>query len=293
MNDIVGIGLGILSGFLDATKNAFFRYSKNKVDELTFSIYAVFIAAVFMLPILLIHSIIIINARSFWYALVAVTFVDGLSSLMYIKAIQVSGLGNTIPLLTITPIYIVLIEYFTLGSVPSVYGFMGILLIVTGAYLLNIKDKKKGIFAPFMSLVKDNGTKIMLIVSFFYAIAAVLYKIGINASDEITFFSFAVFSILTLYIILAFFKLDWKTFVKAKKYIGIFLITSVIGTIGSLLTTFVMKMLFVSYAISLKRLAVLFSVIFGFVFFKEKNFSEKIVGSSIMVIGVIIIGLYG
>ncbi|MBT4351395.1 EamA family transporter [archaeon] len=292
MNDLIGVGLGILSGLLDATKNALFRYSKNKVDPLTFGLYGVFIATLIMLPILLFHGIVILNVN-FWYSLIAVTFLDGISSLMYIKAIQISGLSNTVPLITITPIFIVIIEFFILGDIPSKLGFLGIFLIVIGAYLLNFKKKNKNYLEPFKSLMNDKGSKTMLIVSFLFAVVAILYKTGINASDEITFFSFAVFSIFIFYFFIALFKIDWKTFVKARKYFKIFFFTSIIGTIGSLLTTFVMKIIYVSYAISLKRLSVLFSVLIGFLIFKEKNFKEKIIGSIIMVIGVLIIGLYG
>jgi len=47
----------------------------------------------------------------------------------------------------------------------------------------------------------------------------------------------------------------------------------------------------VAYVISIKRLSIIFSVIFGFLLFKEKGFKERLTGAIIMVLGVILITL--
>ena len=48
-----------------------------------------------------------------------------------------------------------------------------------------------------------------------------------------------------------------------------------------------------SYAIAIRRTSILFSIIFSHMIFKEKDFKQKMIGSAIMVIGVIIISLLG
>jgi uncharacterized membrane protein len=45
----------------------------------------------------------------------------------------------------------------------------------------------------------------------------------------------------------------------------------------------------VSYMISVKRLSLIIGVIYGAVFFKETNIKERLLGSAIMVTGVVLI----
>lgn len=80
-------------------------------------------------------------------------------SVIYIKAIKISPLSLTLPMLTFTPIFLLLTSPLIVGEFPSIIGVLGIILIVLGAYTLNIKDVKKGFFSPFKSLVKEKGPK--------------------------------------------------------------------------------------------------------------------------------------
>ena len=48
-------------------------------------------------------------------------------------------------------------------------------------------------------------------------------------------------------------------------------------------------MILVSYMISVKRMSLLFSVIFGKVFFREEHLKERLLGSFAMLVGVILI----
>ena len=43
------------------------------------------------------------------------------------------------------------------GEFPSNQGLVGVLLIVIGAYILNIVKARKGILKPFFALVKEKG----------------------------------------------------------------------------------------------------------------------------------------
>ena len=49
----------------------------------------------------------------------------------------------------------------------------------------------------------------------------------------------------------------------------------------------------VAYVSSIKRISVLISVIFGYLFFKEKGIVGRFIGAAIMVLGVILISLFG
>jgi len=47
----------------------------------------------------------------------------------------------------------------------------------------------------------------------------------------------------------------------------------------------------VSYVISIKRTSILFTVLFGFFIFKERNIRSRLMGAIIMILGVLLITL--
>jgi uncharacterized membrane protein len=48
----------------------------------------------------------------------------------------------------------------------------------------------------------------------------------------------------------------------------------------------------VSYMISVKRLSILFGVLYGVMFFKETNIKERFLGATVMVSGIILISIF-
>jgi uncharacterized membrane protein len=48
----------------------------------------------------------------------------------------------------------------------------------------------------------------------------------------------------------------------------------------------------VSYMISVKRLSILFGVLYGVMFFKETNIKERFLGATVMVSGIIMISIF-
>jgi uncharacterized membrane protein len=48
----------------------------------------------------------------------------------------------------------------------------------------------------------------------------------------------------------------------------------------------------VAYMVSVKRLSILFGVIYGVVFFKETNIKERLLGATVMVSGIIMITVF-
>ena len=51
----------------------------------------------------------------------------------------------------------------------------------------------------------------------------------------------------------------------------------------------IIQLTLVSYVIAIKRLSIVFGVLFGYLIFKEKNIKERLAGASIMVAGAVLI----
>jgi uncharacterized membrane protein len=148
-----------LTALFEATKDVFSKKSLKDVDEYVVAWSLPFFALPFLLPILLFTGIPPLGER-FWRALVIGGTLYAITLILYMKAIKSSDLSITVPMLTFTPLFLLITSPLIVGEFPSIFGLIGILLVVTGSYLLNITKKSHGYFAPFKALLKEKGPRI-------------------------------------------------------------------------------------------------------------------------------------
>ena len=67
----------------------------------------------------------------------------------------------------------------------------------------------------------------------------------------------------------------------------------VLFVVGSLSHSFAVQLTQVAYMISVKRLSLLIGVVYGWLFFKEKEIRERLLGAALMLAGFILIVLFG
>ena len=211
--------------------------------------------------------------------------------ILYMKAIKRSPLSLTLPFLALTPVFMIFTSYLILGEKVDKYGIVGILFVAIGAYLLNVTTTKKGILEPFRAIRCERGSLYMILVAFIYSITSNLGKMAILHSSPL-FFSATYLPMLA---IASFPALMWKNQRRPKNvlsHVGMF---SLIGLAVALSTTahfLAVNLIEVSYVISVKRTSLLFGIVYGALWFKEKNITERLIGGIVMIIGVVIITLF-
>ena len=187
-----------------------------------------------------------------------------------------------------TPIFLIFTSFILLNEFPSIFGIIGIFLIVIGSYIININKTRKNFLDPFKEIFRNKGIFYMLIVAFLWSISINFDKLVILNSDTI-FGS----SIVHLFIGLTFLALSYikKKNIKKeyKKNLNKIFVTGLVFAIMIILINIALTMQIVPYVISLKRLSILFSIFYGGLIFKEKNIFRKSIGAFIMLIGVILI----
>ncbi|MFC1863313.1 EamA family transporter [Thermodesulfobacteriota bacterium] len=229
---------------------------------------------------------------TFWVC-IAVGLPLELAALMsYMRAIKVSPLSLTVPFLAFTPVFVIITGYLLLGEVLNLFGILGISLIVIGSYVLNISHGKYGWFSPFKAIFLEQGSWLMLITSFLYSFTATLGKLAIIHSSP-QFFGAVYFILFTLFLICLFpFMSKGKLFNLFKMPIpGIISGLLVVGMIFS--HTLAISLVEAAYMLSVKRTSLLIGVLFGAIFFKEEKIRERLLGTVIMMAGVVIIGIFG
>lgn len=211
--------------------------------------------------------------------------------ILYVKAIRISPLSLTIPFMAFSPLFIILTAFIVLGEMPDRSGIIGIFLIVIGAYLLNIKEQKKGFLEPFKAIGREKGSIFMIIVALIYSITATLGKVAILHSSPIFFGVLYPFILTIILTPIVWFNIEGnfgQVFTRP-------LIFLMIGLSSALMIIFhflAISLTEVAYMISVKRTSLIFSVLYGKLLFNEEEISGRLLGSSVMLIGVLIITLF-
>jgi uncharacterized membrane protein len=207
---------------------------------------------------------------------------------LIIKSLEMSDLSLSIPMLSFTPVFLLFTSYILLRELPNLVGFIGVFVVVIGSYVLNIASIKYGYFEPLKSIFKNKSVFNMLVVAFLFSITASLSKIGIKLSNP-AYFMFVHYLFASIFLIILFFKRFKYNIKHLRKNSKYFIIYGIAAAFSELLAATALIFTIVPYVISLKRISVIFSVIIGLLFFQEKNFKEKIVGTIIMFAGATLI----
>jgi uncharacterized membrane protein len=282
---MVWLILALLTAFFESMKDVFSKKSLKNIDEYAVAWALRFFALPFVLPLLLFIEIPKLGS-SFWMALFVSGTLNLITTLLYMKAIKLSDLSITVPMVTFTPLFLLATSPLIVNEFPNVFGIIGIALIVAGSYVLNISKKQSGYFAPFKALLREKGPRLMLGVAFLWSITANFDKVGIlNSSPLFWVVSINVFIALLLTPLMLYKSKVKLSNVRALVPVGLFSGLTHITQMSALSLTLV------AYVISIKRTSTIMSVLWGYLIFKEKGIKERLAGTAIMVVGVLFIAL--
>ena len=213
-----------------------------------------------------------------------------LAQILMINSLKLSNLSASIPMLSFTPVFLLLTSYLMLKEFPTLAGLFGVLLVVVGSYVLNIGELKQGYSEPIKSIFRNKGVFYMIIVAFLYSLCANLGKIGVNLSNA-AYYMFSFYLIYSIFLFIIFYKNIKSNIQVLRKNLNYFALSGFSTAASEILIGIAYKLSIVPYLISLKRTSILFSVLIGIFIFREKNYKAAIMGSLIMLAGVLLITL--
>jgi len=210
----------------------------------------------------------------------------------YMKALKASPLSLTLPFLAFTPGFVIVTGWLVLGEKITAGGFLGIVMIVTGSYVLNLSKVTSGFLGPFRAIAREPGSKLMLLVSFIYAFTSVIGKLAVLHSNPYVFGSLYNITLTALMVALIPFSraADPVKEITKKPFAGFMLGAAVSISVFSHFIA--ISMVQAAYMISIKRMSLLFGVLYGAWLFREERIMERLTGAVLMLIGAFLIGLY-
>jgi len=284
-------GLTLLSAFFLATADTLTkRYLAHyRPGELVLVRFGV--SGALLLPWLLLQPWPELPA-AFWGWIVVLMPLEILAMWLYMQAIRQSPLSLTLPYLAFTPVFNVLTGFVFLGESVTGTGFVGIVLVVCGAWLLNLETTRNGsgldALAPFRAIARERGSRLMLITAAIYSLTSVFSKAALlHANPE--FFGPFYFVALGLVSAVAFASRDvssWRALGRhpwAHLAVGVFMAAMVVTHF------YAIEHIEVAYMIAVKRTSLLFGMLYGAWLFGEKGLTKNLGAGLLMVLGVFLI----
>ncbi len=278
--------LSLIAAFTLATSDALTKKSLTSHNEYIIA----WLRLIFSLPLLLILFLFIPVpelGKEFYTAFAISLPLELFSIILYIKALRLSPLSLTLPFLALTPVFLIFISYVILGERVSSVGAIGIFFIAAGSYTLNISKIKEGIFEPLRSITRERGSVLMIGVALIYSLTSTLGKVAIQHSSPL-FFGSTYFTALALFFAPIAFYMNKEKKMESKTILSVILpgIFYSLMVVSHMIAISLAK---VAYVISVKRMSLIIGVLYGYLFFKEKNIGERFIGASLMFIGFIMV----
>ena len=277
----------LLSAFTFSTADAFTKKASDGIDRNILTLSRFLYGAPIALLMLFFAQIPRIEA-GFWSVMAVIIPLEILAWTLYIKAIRESQLSLVAPIISFTPVFLVATSFLIIGELPSLSGLAGILLVASGAYILNFKTLRHGIFDPITSIFREKSSLYMLIVAFLFSITSTLSKITVQKSSAVFSSSAYLLAMSMSFFAISFFKSrskmpQLKTHAGELAPIGLFY-----GSMA-IFHNMAITLTLVPYMMSIKRTSSIFSVFYVHFWFKEHNMKNRMAGALVMLIGAILI----
>ncbi|MDT0646521.1 EamA family transporter [Zunongwangia sp. F260] len=287
---MLGFLLAFGTAISEALKDITSKFNLHYIDEYTAAFSMHLVQSILLAPLIFYFGFEEMTPRFFW-ALLASSVLQLIVILLYFKAIKRSELSVTVPLITLTPLFMLLTSPILIGEFPSLLGIVGILLIVAGTYISNISENNKNFFAPFAMLVKEQGPRYMLLVAFIWSITANIDKIGVEETSPV-FWSFSKDFVILFYLIPILAIKSKKPLSQINKRKWPLLLVGFFRSASVLTQMFAIQFILVAYVISIKRASSVFIILFAFFYMNErKNFRNRLIGIVIILIGLFVIAI--
>lgn len=284
---MIWLVFGFLTAFFESIKDLCGKQALTKTDPLNVVFAGCLIALPMTIPAIFLEGIPKVDLVYF-VALFSAAAMHCLANILYVKAIKSSPLSVTLPMISFTPIFMMLSAPFMINESPNRLGFIGVVLIVCGAYFLNISERKKGVLAPFKALLSERGPRLMLLVSFIWSISGNIDRIGISHSN-LHFWLFSIVLMITL-MLFPFVKRDSLTdLLQSKDTLQILLAVGFFNGLSMICYIETIDRTLIAYAVSVKRFSILLGLVGAYFLFKERNVSQRFFGATIMLAGLILV----
>ncbi len=301
--------LALLGAISQAVYSLSIKVLLRKTPPFFLAGYTFLAGSLIILPVILVTGVPPLGPGLMPALAVTVT-INSIATILYYRALSTTDLSLCVPILAFTPVFLILTSFIILGEIPSPAGAAGIFLVTAGAFLLTSRSghgRSVCLRAPFPTFLHDSGIRYMLLVAF-------LYSISVNYDKEVVMNSSPLFScgifLFVLAVVFLFLALLTRTkdtsvidpgapdpvrsrpqFTRSPFFI--YGVTGMMLAVEGISINYAYTIAIVPYVITVKRLSLFFSVLFGGLLLHEQQIRGRMSGVLVMITGALVIGLWG
>ena len=283
--------LSLATAATQAVKDTFLKAAMGRTDP-TLAMFLYSAGAAMFLWLFAAPTAEVVLAPSFWPLLALGGALGGLTYWLYGLALSRGDLSLTLPMLAFTPLFLLITSPITLGEFPRPGGLVGIALVVVGAYVLNLRERRHGLLGPVRALFTNAGSRLMLAVAVVWSIGANIDKLGLQASSP-ALWGASVYTATALGLLPFLGRTLKRTLAALPGFPWAILTAGFLEAVGLFCQMHALPLTQVSYVIAVKRLSIIFGVLLGAVVFRESDLAHRLPGAAVMVVGVFFIAVFG
>lgn len=286
--------LALTSTLISALSVVFSKRSLKTVSP-TLLLWGTFAFAVPMITIFLIIKGIPSFSHLFIAAICFSVLFYTLSRLLQYKVMQKTDLSFIYPLVSLGAVVTLLVSFLPpLNERPNAMASIGVLVVIAGCYVLNVGQVKEGIWQPFKVLINNRLTGIMIMAIILEGSVTYFDKIAINntipSNSTFVLVIEDALIVIGLLPVMAMRNIGWVS--EIKKNYRVFILLGVLEAVSSIGGFLAIGSGNIGLVSALFKIKTIFVLLFSYLMFDDKPKTETIIGSFIMILGVVLIKIY-
>jgi drug/metabolite transporter (DMT)-like permease len=247
---------------------------------------------------------------AFLIYLIINALLEGTAILLNYRALQVSPLSFCVPFMALTPVFLLPIGKFFLHEQISSGMIVGVFLVVTGSLVINRQLVANGWLEPAKAILREKGSRYMIIVAMLLACTAAIDKWFVTGGGDaelgarvLRSFSLSLGKSMMLglfFLLLASWRLSRKPREESqtgsapvwtaawRDVPGWILLAGLFEATVLILQMVAVQLTVAAIVISIKRSGILLACVLGWFMFKERGITDRVIGSFVMISGVVV-----
>jgi uncharacterized membrane protein len=218
----------------------------------------------------------------FWWPLLIIWCIYPVQTYFLYRAVREADVSTVTPVFCLLPVFNIITSFILLGEIPSVFGWVGIALIVCGTYLvLSQKTKNK--------IALSTPVVLMLAAVVCIAVGTSLDKISIQASNPPFYAFMNTFGAMVIFSILMYFHKEKDSFSKmvSKRWFWPFMLLGVLQAVSYVSMSYAFKYGPVSYVLAIRAGSYILAGVYGIIILKEAISTRKMIAFAFFLLGVL------
>ncbi len=178
-----------------------------------------------------------------------------------------------------------------LSEKPSLLAIAGVFITLVGAYILNVTKAKEGLFVPIKSLLRDRASLLMITSVLLGSVVIVFDKFAINNTlPQNTTFTLLIENFMVILGMLPILYIRNRNFChQIASNSKLFLLLGSLNAVATILAFSAVGGGNVGLVATILKTQILFVLLFSYVTFKDRPKLETLIGTTIMILGVVLI----